>query len=867
MIEQSNISPPKIPLRFLQWFCNPELLEDVEGDLMELFHLRSQDNSNSARLLFFKDVLLLFRPGIIRNFTLSFNNHFMLKNYILVALRSAQKYKGHTVLNLLSLIIGIASCILILLWIQDERGIDKFHEKDSQIYQVWRNMHQASGEIITTQGIPQPVIETLRNDYPEVEEATLIGWDEELVFRKGNQTFYETGKHASSEFFSIFSFPFLAGDAKSALEDVSSIVISENLAEKYFGKNWNDEGISLGQTLTVGDQDKDFKVTGVFANPGANSSLNFDWIISAQEYIQRNSWVQSWFNGGYGICFTLKEGHDVAPLQEKVVQLINVNTDYDADERIYLNKFSDNYLYSTFENGKPVGGRIQYITILFIIAIFILVIACINFMNLATARSSRRSKEIGVRKVMGAQKGALRQQFFVESFVLTFIAVIVALLVVFIALPYFNNITEKSLILNLGDSRLWMGLGIVTLISGILSGSYPALLLPSFKIISSLKGDTKQANGGIRLREGLVVFQFALSILLIIGTLVVSQQMDYILNKNLGLDKENLIFTQMSGELTGQMDLYKTELLKIPEVAMVTATSGNPISYGRSSGSAQWSGKDPNQEVEINVLNVDEDFLKTMDIKILEGRDFSLDFTTDTANYLINEVTASIMGFDDPINQDLTLWGMSGKIIGVINNFHMSSMYDPIEPLIIRYDPGNTSVSFIRTQGNVNQALESIEEVTSKINPGYPFVYSFLDREFASAYRSEMTLSTIARLFAFISIFISCLGLFGLSSFSAEQRSKEIGIRKVYGASVSRIVTLLSWGYSKLILLAFILSAPVAYYVMANWLNNFEFRTDLNILIFLIAGLITFIIGAFTVGIKSWQAALANPINTLKEDS
>ena len=866
MNSQPKSTPPKIPLQFLRWFCDPELIEDVEGDLLELFNIRAEESVSKARLSFAKEVLFLFRPGIIRNFKLSLNNQTMFRNYILVALRNARKYKGHTVLNLLSLIVGVASCILILLWLQDEWNIDKFHQKGDRIYQVWRNMHQSSGEIITTRGIPQPFVEVLRSEYPEVEDAALFSWDNEILFQKDDLVFYENGRYASPEVFNIFSFPFLAGDPETALADLTSIVISESMAEKYFGKDWKNKENAVGQSLKVGSSKREFKVTGVFEDPGAKSSLDFDWVIQAKDYIQRNDWVNSWYNGGFRMYFTLKEGESIGSVQQRAEQVINENTNFEADERIHFNLFASNYLYSMFENGRQAGGRIQYVRILFIIAIFILVIACINFMNLATARSSRRTKEIGVRKVMGAQKGALRQQFFIESFLLSFIAVMLALLLVFFALPYFNSVTEKSLFLDLGDLKIWLGLGIITLITGILSGSYPAILLPSYQTIDSLKGKIKGSFSGFRIREGLVVFQFTLSILLIIGALVVSQQMDYILNKNLGLNKENIIFITMPRELTRKMDTYKTELQKIPEVVQVTTTSGNPLNYGRSSGSAQWEGKDPNEEVEINVLSVDPDFVSTMNIEVLQGRDFSKEFSMDSLNYLINEVTANIMGFEDPINQDLTLWGLKGKIIGVVKNFHMSSMYDPIAPLIIRNDPSSTFVSFVRTQGNVQLALESIEQVTTELTPGYPFSYSFLDREFAAAYRSELTLQTIANIFALISILIACLGLFGLSSFSAEQRSKEIGIRKVYGASVIRIVSLLSWGYTKLILLAFILSAPIAAYVMSQWLNNFAFKTELNAIVFILAGIITLIIGAFTVGIKSWQAALMNPINTLKAE-
>ena len=864
-MDRTPHDPPKIARRFLHWFCDRDLLEDVDGDLLELFHLRADKNLKGANWRYVRDVILLFRPGIIRQIKPPSYQPIMIKNYILIALRSALKYKGHTLLNLTSLIIGVAACLLMLLWINDELSIDQFHEEDDRLYQVWRNMHQANGEVITTPGIPQPMAVALRTKYPEVDEVSLVSWDVEALFKKDDQTAIEVGKYVSPEFFRIFSFPMLLGDVNHTLEDMNSVAISERLAIKYFGKEWASTNI-LDEVLTIGSTAKDYKISGVFADPGPNSSLVFDWVRPAQEYIQDNSWVTSWYNGGFRIYFTLKPGADIASLGQKTLQEINENTNYDADERIYLRKFSDNYLLGTWENGIPVGGRIQYVRILFIIAIFILIIACINFMNLATARSSRRTREIGVRKVLGARRKSLRQQFMVESFVLAAIAVLAGVLLVFLALPSFNRMTDKSLFLDLTNPAFWITVGLITLVTGALSGSYPAFLMPSFKIIPSLKGTPKIPGSGVTLRQVLVVFQFAVSIALIIGTLVVSQQINYILNRNLGLNKENLIFTALPRSVAPKMELYKTALLNVPEINQVTSTSGNPIDYGRSSGSAQWEGKDPNEEVEINVLSVDHDFVQTMEIEMVRGRDFSLDFSTDTSNYLINEVTAKIMGFENPIDKDLTLWGQKGKIVGVVKDFHMSSMYEPIAPLIIRCDPTSTFVAFIRTQGNVQNALKNIERIAEDINPGYPFEYEFLDQNYAAAYRSEMTLYSIVNIFAFISILISCLGLFGLSSFTAEQRSKEIGIRKVYGANTLQIVSMLSWNYTKLILIAFIISAPLAYYVMTQWLGNFEFKIDLKVMVLLTAGLATFAIGAITVGLKSWRAALVNPIRSLREE-
>ena len=865
MNNASKISPPVLVLKFLRWFCDPDLLEDVEGDLCELFEVRSRGNRTKARWLFIRDVLMLFRPGLIRNFDFlkTQNNFPMITNHIKTALRHALKYKGYTTINLLGLIVGLASSMMILLWVQDELGKDQFHAKSDRLYQLWRNMHQANGEVITTGAIPQPLEEVLENDYPEVDEVTLVGWEMTLLFRRDEKVSYEIGRYASPEFFSIFSFPFLAGNLETALKDPYSVVISRDLAEKYFGENWKAE--APGKAFKI-QESQEFIVSGVFDRPGKSASVSFDFILPVQEYVQRNDWVKSWYNGGFSMFLTLREDADVDHFRQRILQEVNNNTGNEADERIYVQKFSESYLHSNFKNGVPTGGRIQYVRILFVVALFILVISCINFMNLATARASRRTKEIGIRKVLGARKQILGQQFMVESFLLTIAAVIVSLLVVFLTIPFFNEITGKSLTLDFGDPKLWVVIGGLTLITGFLSGSYPAILLPSFEIVHSLKGTKKKSGAGAYFRNGLVVFQFSLSILLIIGSIVVSQQMKYILNKNLGLDKENLVYLNMEGDLARRSDVYKTELLKIPEVKNVTFASGNPLSYGRSTGSASWEGKNPDEVVEINVLNVDVDFFEAMGIEISLGRGFSREFATDSSNFIINEVAAGIMGFSDPVGKNLSVWGQEGKVIGVVKNFHMSSLYNPIEPLIIRYDPGSTSVAFIRIEQNVQAAIEGIEKVTTALNAAYPFQYEFLDTNYEQKYRSEMALSTLVNIFAIVSVFISCLGLLGLSSFSADQRSKEIGIRKVHGASVFKLVLLLSGAYTKLMLLAFILASPIAYYYMKGWLENFTFRNDLSLMPFLVSGMLAFVVGALTVSFKSYQAASINPVRTLKEE-
>jgi ABC-type antimicrobial peptide transport system permease subunit len=437
---------------------------------------------------------------------------------------------------------------------------------------------------------------------------------------------------------------------------------------------------------------------------------------------------------------------------------------------------------------------------------------------------------------------------------------------VYMLLPWFNQLTGKFMALDLTNPTLLMSLVGITLVTGILSGSYPALLLPSLKITNSLKGTLKHSMGSIIIRKGLVVFQFAVSILLIIGTLVVYRQMNYIMNKNLGLDKENMVFIELEGETVQRFETYKNELLKIPEVQNVTSTSGNPLSYGRSSSSPTWDGKGPDEEVEMNILMVSADFIETMDMEMVYGRGFSVDYGTDSANFIINEEAARIMGFEDPVGENLSVWGMGGQIIGLVRNFHMSSMYEPIAPLVIRYDPQNTSVAFIRIRGNTQDALLAIEQVTTDINPSFPFQHRFMDGEFEQSYRNEMTISTLSNIFAVIAIFISCLGLFGLSSFSTEQRTKEMGIRKVLGANVGKLVFLLSKDFTQLIVLSFIISAPISYYYTAGWLDKFVFKTELSLDIFIISGIAAILIGGLTVSFKSYQAASANPVDTLKEE-
>lgn len=634
------------------------------------------------------------------------------------------------------------------------------------------------------------------------------------------------------------------------------------MARKFFGNNWQDK--ALGQTIRVNDR-TDYEVTGVFTAPGENSSVHIDWLITAQQFIDRQTWVNSWLNGGFSMFFTLKPGANVQAVRQRIEQEVITNTNKESNEPLYIQLFSENYLHGTFENGIPVGGRIQYVRILSAIALFLLLLASINFMNLATARSSLRAREIGVRKVMGAQRSTLSQQFFTEATLYAIISTVLAAFVVYLLLPYFNTLTGKSIDIQFSDPTVWFVLCGIVLLTGVLSGAYPAFMLSSFSVSKSLKGRTKQA-GGHYLRHALVTFQFAISIFLISGTFIISKQLSYILNKDIGMQRDNLVSIDLTGNLYEKKDVYVNSLRNIPEVKDVTMSSGSPIDLGMSTGGARWPGKDPNMVIEINVLSVGENFVKTMGMEVIRGEDFSNVFLRDSARFLINEVLADIMGFDNPVGEELSVWGTTGTIAGVVRDFHMSSMYDPIAPLIIRYSQVDPGTAFVRINGNTHDALTSIERVTKNMNPAFPFRYNFLDDDFARQYQGEQSVSSLVNIFAGVSIFIACLGLLGLSSFSADQRSKEIGVRKVHGASVGSLVLLLSRQYAKLMVIAFIIATPLSYFYMQRWLGDFAYRIDMNIALFIVAGIVTFAIGALTVSYKSYRAALANPVKTLREE-
>ena len=786
----------------------------------------------------------------------------MFKSYLKTAFRSFRRQKAYSFINMFGLSVGLACSFLIVLWVQDEVSYDRFHEEGDQLYWMMRHYH-SDDQIYTWRAIPMPLAQVLEDDYPEITHAVLMTWQEEILLTAGEQTFRENGRHAGPAFFEVFSFPLLQGDPATALDDPNTIVISESLAKKYFGPDGHAE--ALGQTIRI-DNRLDATVTGVFEDIPHTSTLQVDFVIPVEEYIQRNSWTSHWGNNGLRMIVRLEENADAAQISAKVENVIRDHHE-SSDSYLFLHPYTDTHLHSDFEDGQLVGGRIEYVRMFGIVALFILLIASINFMNLSTARSARRAREIGVRKAVGATRRTLVGQFIGESVLTALLALALALALVLAALPAFNALTNKHIAIDFLDPASWLTFVGLAVLTGLLAGSYPAFYLSSFNVIGVLRGAVARRRGAIGVRKGLVIFQFAMSMLLIIGTLTVYTQIDYIRSTNLGMDRENLVILGLEGSIEEQYDAFKQELLTKPGIASVTTSSQNPLAVGNSTSDPTWDGKDPESEILFHIINTQYDFFKTMKMELADGRVFSPAFATDSVNYVINEQAARAMGMDQPVGQRLTFWDQEGEIIGVVKDFHMNSFYQPIEPTIIRFDPQSTWMLFVRTQaGKTQEALASLETLYTTFNPDYPFDYSFLDENFEQTYRSEIVIGTLSNFFALLAVFIACLGLFGLASFTAEQRTKEIGIRKVLGASVSSLVALLSREFIKLVAAAFLLSIPVAYFVMNRWLSNFAYRIDLSWGIFLIAGLAAVVIAWLTVSYQSIKAALANPVTALRTE-
>jgi putative ABC transport system permease protein len=787
----------------------------------------------------------------------------MIKNYLKTAWRNLLHNKTFTIINISGLALGMTCSLLILLWLKDELRMDKFHANDKRLFRVMENQYY-SGDISTFPSTPGILAENIVKDIPEIQLASQILWEEQPLFTVGNKFDKEKGRYVQKDFLKMFSFKLIKGNAATALARPDAVVISKKLADKYFFAE-----DPIGKLIKVDNKDNVI-VTGVLDEIPKASSVKFDFLMSFEQWLKGNDWAKEWGNNGPRCAVMLAENVNVEQVNAKIKGYIKTK-EKNSNVELFLQSYSESYLYSNWENGKQKGGRIDYVKAFSFVAVIILIIACINFMNLATARSLRRAREIGVRKVVGAGKKQLIGQFIGESMFVSFLAIAFSLLIVVLLLPSFNTLTDKELVLNFADPSLWLIILLLTIVTGIVSGSYPALFMSSLKPIVVLKGVLKFKAGATYFRKALVVVQFSLSIIFILGMIVVYRQIDYIHNKNLGFDKENLLYMPLEGELQKNFMTFKQELQKQPGISAVTSAQSSPLEVGSSTQGVRWPGKDTTQLILFSTNPVTYDYIKTMDIKLIAGRDFDPSFSLDTMAYLVNEAAARKIGYKDPVGKELTMWGDKGTIIGVMKDFHHNSLKVPIEPLILRLFKKSWNSYWgniiIRTEkGKTKEAIASMEKLYKDFNPGFPFKYYFTDEEAAKNYKTEHNVSKLSKYFAFLAIFISCLGLFGLVTFTAEQKTKEIGIRKVLGASVPGIVQMLSKDFIKLVLLSSVIAFPVAWWFMYKWLSDFEYRVNIGWWIFLVAGVAALLIALLTISFQAIKAALANPVKSLRSE-
>ena len=787
----------------------------------------------------------------------------MLKNYLKIAWRNLWKNKSFSLINILGLALGMACSLLIMLWVKDEMAMDQFHENDARLYKVMENQHY-SGTVNTIEATPGILAENIVKDIPEIEMASQLLWEETPVFAVGNIFDNEKGRYVQGDFLRMFSFGLSQGDPNTALKRPDGVVISQKVADKYFkGQD------PMGKTIRIDNKD-DVIVTGILKEISKSSYMKFDFLMSYYRWQKNdNEWSKEWGNNGPRAVVMLAKNASVEKVNAKIRGYIK-RKNKGSNVEIFLTNYGDSYLHSKWDSGKQSGGRIEYVRIFTIVAIFILVIACINFMNLATARSVKRAKEVGLRKVVGAYKWSLISQFMGESILITFISLLFAIGLVFLMLPSFNELTSKQLSLNLLNPFLLLTLLGLTAVTGLVAGSYPALFMSSLNPVVILKGALKFKPSAAYFRQGLVVFQFGLSILLILAMIVVYNQIQFIQTKNLGFNRENLLYiSDVEKSMGTRFASFKEAVESRPGIKSVTVSQATPLEVGSSTMGVSWPGKDTTQQLLFSVNPAGFDFVKTMGIKLVDGRDFSPEYGTDTTNYLINEAAAKQIGYKDPVGKELTMWGKKGKIIGLMKNFHIGSLHVAIEQLIVSLQSKkeNLGAVLIRTEaGQTKQALAQIEEVYKRFNPGFPFKYYFADQEFGNLYKAENVVSKLSGYFAFLAIFISSLGLFGLAAFTAEQRTKEIGVRKVLGASVANLVGMLSKDFVKLVAIAAIITFPIAWYFLTGWLEKYAYRIEIQWWYFVVTAIAALMIALVTVSFQAIKAALLNPVKTLKSE-
>jgi putative ABC transport system permease protein len=788
----------------------------------------------------------------------------MIKNYIKTTLRSLLKNRGYSFLNIAGLAIGITCASLIFLWVQDEMTFNHNYAKRDVLYKVYENQTY-EGKTSTFFGTPGPMAKAMKVEIPGIKNAArMTGDGDNQLFALGDKAITEKGNYADPEIFSMLQLPFLEGSGANAFAQLKSVVISETMAKKFFG-----DADPIGKSLKV-NNDQAFIVTGVFKDLSKNSTYQFQWLSPMANIDHKQPWMNIWGANWARTLVELEPNANLAAINQKLSRYIASKTKATNNTQCFLFAMNDWNLHNNFTDGKMNGGRIQYVKTFSFIAWIILLIACINFMNLSTARSEQRAKEVGVRKVMGAGKGKLIGQFIGEAVIMSFIAVLVAVVLIYIALPSFNNLVQKELAVNIFDPLHLIYLVTISLVTGLLSGSYPAFYLSSFNPIAVLKNiKIKSSLGSGFIRQSLVVIQFSVSIILIIGTVIIYQQIQHVKNRSIGYNKNNLVYIQLQGKQAEHFTPVYNDLMRSGIVENAALSDNKALEIGSNNDNYSWDGKDASKNPLISWQGVSAQFISTMGLKLVAGHDFNNDPAVDSANVIINEAFAKQMSKEGRVGGIVREGGTRAlQVIGILKDYLYNDMYGTAAPLLLYNHPSGTSILSIRFKSGVNiqDALAKAGAIVKADYPGYPFEYQFIDSDFDQLFKTETLTGTLAGVFASLAIFISCLGLFGLAAYTAERRIKEIGIRKVLGASVSGLAGLLSKDFLKLVAISCLLAFPVAWLALNNWLQSYQYRINIHWWIFALAGVLAMLIALITVSFQAIKAALMNPVKSLRSE-
>lgn len=791
----------------------------------------------------------------------------MLKHNILLYLRNIKKHKVSFLINLVGLSTGLACVLLVYLWVSDEMAMDKFHDNNERMFQVLRHVPDGQGELATHASNSSLMLTALQQEIPEVEMVTAVyGEGTTALFENEDKKLRAIGHMASEDYFKVFSYPILSGSENDVLRDPNSVVISETFAKNFFGESVD----PIGKTITIKNGEDNMvlisTVSGVFEVP-SNSSKKFDFVIPYKKFLElRDPNYIHWGSNSSQMYALLKPGVDINSFNKKISDFITLKNER-AKSTVFFTNYADNYLKGNFENGKKVGGRINYVILFSLIAFFVLAIACINFMNLSTARASRRLKEVGIKKSVGASRKSLVFQFLTESIALSFFSLICSVVLVFLLLPWFNGITGKELAFVL-EVPMLLGIIGITLLTGMVSGSYPALYLSKFSPVKVLKGKISTSFGELFMRKGLVIFQFSISILLIVAVSIIYKQLDFIQSKNLGVEKDNVLVIEREDGLIDNMEVFLEEARQIPGVLNASYMQGNMTNFNNSSWGHSWPGQtEESKGLTFRHAHVGPTFIETMGIEMKAGRSYVNEKPDKGSKIILNETAVKLMGLENPIGTIIDMRGPNREIIGVVKDFNIQSLYEEIVPMALLCRTEWASNLMVKIEAGAEKpTIDALTKLHASFNPGLSFNFRFLDNQYQELYVSEQRVSTLSKYFAGMAILISCLGLFGLAIFTAERRRKEISIRKVLGQSATQVTVMLSSEFAKLVLVSILVALPISYILANNWLSGFAYRIPLQIWYFLGAGLVALLVATLTVGSQAIMAANKNPVNALREE-